>query len=98
MKNTQIVVNLIIICVSREERIVEISTVKQAIEASLKESHVIGPDGRIEFYNVSKVEGEVCQFSLDPGMIKSIFKFTLVVVRGKVKPGFALKINMKYRG
>ena len=43
----------------REEKKIDVSQLKDLLENSLKEKPLAGIDKRIEFYNVSKVEGEV---------------------------------------
>ncbi|EAR83931.4 Hsp90 ATPase activator, amine-terminal protein (macronuclear) [Tetrahymena thermophila SB210] len=65
-----------------EEKKIELSQVKEILEKGFKESPVQSVDQRIEFYNISKLEGDV----------------SIVTVRGKKKPGYHLKLNVKYRG
>lgn len=43
----------------REEKKIDVNQVKELLENSLKEKPLAGIDKRIEFFNVSKVEGEV---------------------------------------
>lgn len=93
----------------REEKKIDVSQVKELLEKSLKEKPLVGVDNRTEFYNVSKVEGEVKLnfiMNFSDKMYRLIIfvvlffemKVTIVAVRGKKRAGYHLKISIKYRG
>ncbi|KAL4430242.1 hypothetical protein ABPG74_014801 [Tetrahymena malaccensis] len=84
-----------------EEKKIDISQVKEILEKGFKENPLQGVDQRIEFYNISKIEGDVGFLLLMVVINKSLIifmKVSIVTVRGKKKPGFHLKLNVKYRG